>query len=141
MSLSCKDGVHTNHGERFAADCVPLLAACPSVVAIGVNCTAPQHLRQLLGGAREALRVASETKPKGLSLYKEHQQPVLMCYPNSGEGWDCEARAWRPGGEGATPEGFASTAKEWVAAGARIVGGCCRTTPEHISALRRMLVD
>ena len=26
-------------------------------------------------------------------------------------------------------------AREWVDAGARLVGGCCRTTPAHIAAL------
>ncbi|HXE95942.1 MAG TPA: bifunctional homocysteine S-methyltransferase/methylenetetrahydrofolate reductase [Dongiaceae bacterium] len=37
----------------------------------------------------------------------------------------------------ATPEYFASMAREMVAAGANIVGGCCGTTPEHIAALAR----
>ena len=35
-----------------------------------------------------------------------------------------------------TPEAFASTYTELVKDGLRIVGGCCGTTPEHISALK-----
>ncbi|WP_375541496.1 homocysteine S-methyltransferase family protein [Quadrisphaera sp. INWT6] len=59
---------------------------------------------------------------------------VPVVYPNSGEGWDAAARAWRPGspelGAGADPRG-------WVAAGARLVGGCCRVGPEQVRAVAR----
>jgi len=33
------------------------------------------------------------------------------------------------------PAEFARLARQWLAAGARIVGGCCGTTPEHIAAV------
>jgi len=35
----------------------------------------------------------------------------------------------------ASPDCFAQTARAMVAAGARLVGGCCGTTPKHIAAL------
>jgi len=35
-----------------------------------------------------------------------------------------------------TPEFFATRAPALVAAGARLIGGCCGTTPEHVRALR-----
>ena len=41
--------------------------------------------------------------------------------------------------ESISPRGFAASAAEWVAAGARLVGGCCGTTPAHIEAIRRSL--
>jgi homocysteine S-methyltransferase len=34
-----------------------------------------------------------------------------------------------------TPAALAAQAEDWIAAEARIVGGCCGTTPEHIRAL------
>ncbi len=34
------------------------------------------------------------------------------------------------------PASFVSVAEQWVEAGARMIGGCCGTTPEHIRALR-----
>jgi S-methylmethionine-dependent homocysteine/selenocysteine methylase len=34
-----------------------------------------------------------------------------------------------------TPERYAAYGREWLAAGAQIVGGCCATTPDHIAAL------
>ena len=39
----------------------------------------------------------------------------------------------------ATPDYFATMAREMVAAGANIVGGCCGTTPDHITALARAI--
>jgi S-methylmethionine-dependent homocysteine/selenocysteine methylase len=38
-----------------------------------------------------------------------------------------------------SPDEYAVYAKRWLSAGARIVGGCCGTTPEHISAVRSLL--
>ena len=38
-----------------------------------------------------------------------------------------------------TPEPFAQGVKECIEAGAKIVGGCCGTTPEHILAVAQMI--
>ncbi len=38
-----------------------------------------------------------------------------------------------------SPEDYAVLAREWLAAGASIVGGCCGTTSAHTAALRRIL--
>jgi homocysteine S-methyltransferase len=40
-----------------------------------------------------------------------------------------------------SPEDFAREALEWVRRGARLLGGCCGTTPEHIRALRESLPE
>ena len=37
------------------------------------------------------------------------------------------------------PEFYAALAREWVALGARLVGGCCGTTAAHTGAVRAML--
>ena len=37
------------------------------------------------------------------------------------------------------PENYLACAREWRALGARVIGGCCGTTPEHIRALRQGL--
>ena len=34
------------------------------------------------------------------------------------------------------PARFAQLARDWIRAGARIVGGCCGSTPKHIEAIR-----
>jgi hypothetical protein len=38
-------------------------------------------------------------------------------------------------GEERSPEDYARLAEGWIEAGARIVGGCCGTRPDHIRAL------
>jgi methionine synthase / methylenetetrahydrofolate reductase(NADPH) len=38
-----------------------------------------------------------------------------------------------------TPDYFAEYAPRFVAAGVRLLGGCCGTTPEHVAAMRRAL--
>lgn len=118
LSFSCRDGEHVCHGERFA-DCVALASTCPQIAAIGVNCSAPRHVETLL---QQAATVT--TKP-------------LLVYPNSGERWDAVTQCWLPGSGVAD---FAAAAQRWYAAGARLIGGCCRTTPADIAALARLFL-
>ncbi|NTU80972.1 MAG: homocysteine S-methyltransferase [Chloroflexales bacterium] len=113
VSFSARDGAHISHGEPMAA-CAALLDAHPQVAAVGVNCTAPEHIAGLIAAARGAT-----TKP-------------IVVYPNSGEVYRAADGSW--GGEGSCAA-FAEQARAWRAAGARLIGGCCRTTPEHIRAL------
>jgi homocysteine S-methyltransferase len=114
ISFSCRDGVHVSQGETFF-DCVAALEGCAQVVAIGVNCTAPQYIASLVEIA------AARTK-----------KPIVV-YPNSGERYDAAAMCWH-GGSNSTS--LAELAEEWHGLGARLIGGCCRTTPEDIRALR-----
>jgi len=38
-----------------------------------------------------------------------------------------------------SPDAYAETARRWLALGARLIGGCCGTTPAHTAALRVLL--
>jgi len=60
----------------------------------------------------------------------------LIAYPNSGERYDAAAKCWNGSAHGPP---FAALSGEWFDAGARIIGGCCRTTPNDIAALRACL--
>lgn len=113
FSFSARDGAHTNHGEPIT-DCAALLGTHPQVAAIGVNCTAPEFVSDLIRNAR-----AATDKP-------------ILAYPNSGETYDATHKRWD--GE-STCETFTAQARDWYANGARVIGGCCRTTPEHIRDL------
>jgi homocysteine S-methyltransferase len=113
ISFSCRDGAHVSEGDPLAA-CVDALEGCAQVAAIGVNCTAPQHIASLVEIA------ASRTA-----------KPIVV-YPNSGERYDAAAMCWH--GSGAAT--LAAHAEQWYRLGARLIGGCCRTTPEDIRALR-----
>jgi homocysteine S-methyltransferase len=118
VSCSCRDDSHLSHGEPFV-EAVRLANACANVIAVGVNCTAPRWIDGLLAAAREVAK-----KP-------------LLVYPNRGERWDAAARAWQssPG-----PLEWSAAARRWRAAGAQLIGGCCRTTPETIRAIRAALI-
>lgn len=116
VSFTCGDAAHVAHGEPLAA-CAALLDAAPQVVSIGVNCTQPALIARLIGEICSASR-----------------KPVVV-YPNSGELWDAKRRCWY--GVSSVEE-YARQSRVWFAAGAQAVGGCCRTTPEHIEAVRDM---
>lgn len=117
LSFSCRDGEHVCHGERFA-DCVALAERSAQIVAVGVNCTPPRFVEALLQNA-----VPATTK-------------LLLAYPNSGEIWDSATHCWLPG-SGVTE--FSEPARLWYNAGARLIGGCCRTTPADIRAIAQTL--
>jgi homocysteine S-methyltransferase len=114
VSLSCCDGRHLCHGEPLA-EAVALAAECGRVLAVGVNCTAPRHVADLLHSV-----AGITTKP-------------LLAYPNSGEVWDAERRNWEAN---ADVLDWAAATRSWHEAGARMIGGCCRTTPATIRNLR-----
>jgi S-methylmethionine-dependent homocysteine/selenocysteine methylase len=53
--------------------------------------------------------------------------------------WVMERDGLLPLREDLDPEEYANHVAHWHADGARIVGGCCGTGPEHIARLRRMM--
>jgi len=113
MSFSCRSGTEVSHGESFR-DCVAMAGESPQILAAGMNCTAPEFVADLLASAAPVAR-----KP-------------LLAYPNSGEKWHATNNTWA--GQGGLGD-IETQARTWRAAGASLVGGCCRTTPVHI---RRM---
>lgn len=104
-------GEHTRAGQPLA-EAFAVAAGVPEIVAVGVNCCAP-------GDVLNAVTVAHDVTGK----------PVVV-YPNSGEVWDGAGRHWT-GNAGFSP----ALAADWVAAGARIVGGCCRIRPADIAGI------
>lgn len=116
VSFTCRDAEHTAHGERLQA-CCAALDTYAQVSAVGVNCTAPHLIQALLGQMR-----ARTQKP-------------LIVYPNSGEPWDAAAHRWLPRTTVATATAYGGLAQTWFAAGAQLVGGCCRTGPDEVRAV------
>ena len=86
------------------------------LVAVGVNCCAAE---QAIG----AVKYISE-HVGGLNL---------IAYPNAGGVYDAQTKVWSPAGY---CDGF-DIAKRLYDAGARMIGGCCRTGPEFIRAVAR----
>ncbi|MBU7319489.1 bifunctional homocysteine S-methyltransferase/methylenetetrahydrofolate reductase [Paenibacillus oleatilyticus] len=61
--------------------------------------------------------------------------PPFSVFPNAGIADYVDGRYTYA----ATPEYFGETARKFVDLGARIIGGCCGTTPEHIAAMAQSL--
>ena len=58
---------------------------------------------------------------------------LLSAMPNAGFPRRVEGRLYYP----SSPEYFAEQVPQFLASGARLIGGCCGTTPMHIRAMRR----
>ncbi|MER5992951.1 homocysteine S-methyltransferase [Streptomyces viridosporus] len=106
-------GDRTRAGQPLE-DAFALAADADEVIAVGVNCCAPED-------ADRAVALAARVTGK----------PVVV-YPNSGETWDTGARAWT-----GRPTFTAGRVAGWRESGARLVGGCCRVGPETISAIAK----
>lgn len=115
LCFSCRDGAHISDGTAIS-EAAGLFRDHPRVLAIGVNCTPPQFVTSLIGELRAAV-----------------PDKNIVVYPNSGEQYVSSSNTWIGT---ATPIECGAAAQQWIAAGAKIVGGCCRMGPSHISAMR-----
>ncbi len=113
FSFTARDEVHISEGATFV-ECAAWLDQFPQVAAVGINCSAPRFVPALIRAA------------KGVT-----GKPILV-YPNSGEVYDAATNTWSGI---ASCEAYGAESKTWYEMGARIIGGCCRTTPDDIHAI------
>jgi homocysteine S-methyltransferase len=113
VSFTARDEKHISEGQVFA-DCVKQLEDHSQIAAIGINCTSPKYISSLIREAK-----------------KRTEKPILV-YPNSGEIYDAAKNEWN--GDPVF-HSFGEQAQEWYDAGAHLIGGCCRTTPEDIRVI------
>ena len=106
----------TRAGEQASA-LVSQLSACGAVDAVGLNCICgAYHIRRLL----TTLNVGNK---------------LLSAMPNAGYPHVEEGRTYYD----SDPAYYAQQVAACVKEGARIIGGCCGTTPEHIRQIARLL--
>ena len=118
------DGTTTAEGQPLMDAFAPLLGR-PNVIGVGVNCCPPE----LVGPALELLAGA------GLPL---------VVKPNIGERYDATTRRWLPADPAAPGADRPPATVEvgaWIAAGARLIGGCCGTTPADLGSLSRAVAS
>jgi len=113
ISFSCRDEAHVCEGEKLE-ECIRQVESSPQVAAVGVNCTSPRYITALIREAKKAT-----------------EKPILV-YPNSGESYDPEKKDWN---DDPVHDSFGEQTREWHKAGARMIGGCCRTMPEDIQEI------
>jgi S-methylmethionine-dependent homocysteine/selenocysteine methylase len=118
VSVICGEDGRLLSGEPLAAAVHRLTPH--DITAILVNCATPAVIQQAL-----------------VDLVRLTDLPIGG-YANAGI---VHARGrWAPNPD-LTPARYAVMVAEWCASGARIVGGCCGTTPAHIAAIRTMLTE
>ncbi|WP_058910677.1 homocysteine S-methyltransferase [Entomohabitans teleogrylli] len=118
FSVTLRDSQHLSDGTPLA-DVAREIARHPQIVALGINC------------------IALEKTTAALEYLHGLTTLPLVVYPNSGEHYDAQSKTWHHHGERcATLESYLPA---WLNAGARLIGGCCRTTPGDIIALARHL--
>jgi homocysteine S-methyltransferase len=114
FSYSVANGT-TRAGQPLAS-AYEVLKGSATIRAAGVNCSAPADVPTAV---RTAVTVT------GLPG---------VAYPNRGEAWDNAAHTWA-GSDTFAPDEVSS----WIAAGAQLVGGCCRVGADDIAAIAQVV--
>ena len=115
FSFTLRDARHISDGTPLA-EVVSWLSQQSQVVALGVNC------------------VALESVTPALQQLQALTDKPLVVYPNSGEQYDAGSKTWHSAPSGCT---LHDKLAEWQQAGAKLIGGCCRTSPNDIAAIAR----
>ena len=113
ISFSAKDSLHINSGETIK-ECAQYLEEYSFITAIGINCTSPKYAQSLI---KEIKKVSSK---------------IILVYANSGDIYDANDKSWKTSKNNIS---YAKMSEAWYKAGARIIGGCCQTTPKDIKEI------
>lgn len=146
LSMACKDGTRLNEGTPLIDALEEIRKYDPNaqcVHAVGINCCDSAHVPSLL-----------EILVRDMAQHGPRRGIVI--YPNSGEEWDASTESWKEGTGCADSDAFSlhlmtsieSIERIWKASTSSkhhspvpsiIIGGCCRTTPASIAALRQRI--
>ncbi len=115
--MTVNENNETPYGERIE-QAVAKVAQLEAVAAVGLNCSVgPSSMLSSLERVRQVTDKPISVQPNaGMPRQVEGRQ-LYMC----------------------TPEYMAEYAKRFYEKGARIIGGCCGTTPEHIREMARAI--
>ncbi len=123
LPILCSLTVQADGAAYFDGDCIEAVKTLGALgaAAVGLNCSAgPEQMLSLISRMARCARVPLLAKPNaGMPHISDTGEAI---YPM-------------------TPEGFAAETAKLANAGAKLVGGCCGTTPAHIAALRAALCD
>ena len=116
VSFAADPDGFTRAGEMAAA-LIAQMEACPDVDAVGLNCICgAYHMRRLLEGL--------PTTDK-----------LLLAMPNAGYPHVIDGRTYYD----SDPVYYAQQVVACASLGARLIGGCCGTTPEHMKQIAQRM--
>ena len=118
FSLTLKDQQHISDGTPLT-EVIGYLNGIEQIVSVGINCIALEKVTP-------ALEVLSKLTSK-----------PLIVYPNSGEQYDPTTKQWHKNHHHNCT--FANQLDTWIKLGAKLIGGCCQTTPEDIVEIHQLL--
>lgn len=118
FSLTLKDQQHISDGTPLT-EVIEYLNSIEQIVSVGINCIALEKVTP-------ALEVLSKLTSK-----------PLIVYPNSGEQYDPTTKQWHKNHHHNCT--FANQLDTWIKLGAKLIGGCCQTTPEDIVEIHQLL--
>ena len=138
ISLACCNESQLNDGTEVTDVLKMIQQLDPDsklLAAIGINCCDSQYIHGLVS------KLISNTIDPCMFPPR-----AIVIYPNSGEEWDAASSTWKEGTGCTQPQEFANVMLQTIELVYRqrpgvhvpklIVGGCCRTSPETIAALR-----
>ena len=114
IAFACRDEKCLSDGSLLWA-AAGLFADHSRVLVVGVNCTPPEYIVPLIAELKSAA-----------------PEKAIVVYPNSGETYHSEDNSWS-GIACDLDKEFNVT--EWYDAGAKLIGGCCRTGPTDVAAV------
>ena len=118
FSLTLKDQKHISDGTPLT-EVIEYLNSIEQIVSVGINCIALEKVTP-------ALEVLSKLTSK-----------PLIVYPNSGEQYDPTTKQWHKNHDHNCT--FANQLDVWINLGAKLIGGCCQTTPDDIVEIHQLL--
>lgn len=113
VSFTLKDSQHLSDGTPLK-HVIEWLNTIDQVIFMGVNC------------------IALDKVTSALKTFNQFTTKPLVVYPNSGELYDANTKTWSVNDHHLT---LSNQVREWQENGAKLIGGCCRTTPEDIRQL------
>lgn len=122
VSFQCRDVMSIANGDNFAEtvdEICQFLAQNKhdNFIAIGMNCVSPDIVAPLLESVTRKV--------------------PFVVYPNSGETYTVEG-GWV--GENSCTA-IEDNVEKWIGLGVRFIGGCCRTSADHVRKIRSRVAD
>ncbi|MHA7845906.1 homocysteine S-methyltransferase [Serratia sp. D1N4] len=114
FSFTLRDSQHLSDGTPLV-EAIAAMQGNPQVLAVGINC------------------IALENVTPALQQFAALSDKPLLVYPNSGEHYDAVSKTWHHCGD--EQHHLINQLADWQRNGARLIGGCCRTTPADIQAI------
>ncbi|ANZ57291.1 homocysteine S-methyltransferase [Fructilactobacillus lindneri] len=117
ISLSVKDVTKLGDGTDLKV-VIKWLSQQDNIDGIGVNCTKIENITPIV------------------NLIRDISNLPIVVYPNPGDIYHPKTKTWTTVPHVDT---FQQEVPNWLSQGANIIGGCCRTTPEDIAQIAKIL--